>query len=85
MLPFSLSRAGTLSSDCTTGSFLGLTYVRTCILPLSPGRSGVKLRLECVTVSFLGFLRPPSWISPYVGPTMLPPYLVELEHAKLGA
>ncbi len=118
---FSLSRAGTLSSECTTDSFLGLTNVRTCILPLSPGRSGEKLRLECVTDSFLGFLRPPSWISPYVRPSMLPPpppstwwiwnmpslergakaaildftlctpyhapslYLVELEHAELGA
>jgi hypothetical protein len=55
MLPFSLSRAGTLSSECTTDSFLGLTNVRTCILPLSPGRSGVKLRLECLD-SFLGYV-----------------------------
>jgi hypothetical protein len=45
-------RAGTLSSECTTDSFLGLTNLRTSILPLSPGRSGVKLKLECVTDSF---------------------------------
>ncbi len=60
-----------------TAAILDFTLCEPYHASSSPGEAG--------TCWAWTVLRPPSWISPFVSPTMLPPHLVKLEHAELRA